>query len=99
MVVFNSFGKEEMAEDPDGFMELLSMSSQEERKELDSVLTHKESLLIVEQNARKQVNKNTKEVIHSKEALMPAIELGILVSKFVQARLRFPHELSYEKTP
>jgi regulator of PEP synthase PpsR (kinase-PPPase family) len=62
MVVFNSFGKEEMAEDPDGFMELLSMTSQEERKELDSVLTHKESLLIVEQNARKQVNKNTKEV-------------------------------------
>lgn len=62
MVVFNSFGKEEMAEDPDGFMELLSMSSKEERKELDSVLTHKESLLIVEQNARKQVNKNTKEV-------------------------------------
>jgi len=42
--------------------------------------------------------KNTKEVIHTKEALQPAIELGILVSKFVQARLRFPHELSYEKT-
>jgi DNA polymerase elongation subunit (family B) len=42
--------------------------------------------------------KDTKEVIHTKEALQPAIELGILVSKFVQARLRFPHELSYEKT-
>ena len=42
--------------------------------------------------------KGTNEVIHTKEALKPAIELGILVSKFVQARLRFPHELSYEKT-
>ena len=42
--------------------------------------------------------KGTNEVIHTKEALQPAIELGILVSKFVQARLRFPHELSYEKT-
>jgi len=42
--------------------------------------------------------KGTDEIIYSKEALMPAIELGILVSKFVQARLRFPHELSYEKT-
>ena len=44
------------------------------------------------------MNKETKEVIHTKEVLQPAIELGILVSKFVQARLRFPHELSYEKT-
>jgi len=42
--------------------------------------------------------KGTNEIIHTKEALQPAIELGILVSKFVQARLRFPHELSYEKT-
>jgi len=42
--------------------------------------------------------KNTGEVIYSKDALIPAIELGMLVSKFVQARLRFPHELSYEKT-
>jgi len=44
------------------------------------------------------MKKGTTEVIHTKEALQPAIELGILVSKFVQARLRFPHELSYEKT-
>jgi hypothetical protein len=44
------------------------------------------------------MNKETKEIIHTKEILQPAIELGILVSKFVQARLRFPHELSYEKT-
>jgi len=44
------------------------------------------------------MNKETKEIIHTKEVLQPAIELGILVSKFVQARLRFPHELSYEKT-
>jgi DNA polymerase elongation subunit (family B) len=44
------------------------------------------------------MKKGTNEVIHTKEALQPAIELGILVSKFVQARLRFPHELSYEKT-
>jgi DNA polymerase elongation subunit (family B) len=44
------------------------------------------------------MDKKTKEVIHTKEVLQPAIELGILVSKFVQARLRFPHELSYEKT-
>ena len=44
------------------------------------------------------MNKETKEVIHTKEVLQPAIELGILVSKFVQSRLRFPHELSYEKT-
>jgi hypothetical protein len=42
--------------------------------------------------------KETGEIIHTKEALQPAIELGILVSKFVQSRLRFPHELSYEKT-
>jgi DNA polymerase elongation subunit (family B) len=44
------------------------------------------------------MKKGTTEIIHTKEALQPAIELGILVSKFVQARLRFPHELSYEKT-
>jgi len=44
------------------------------------------------------MKKGTTEIIHSKEVLQPAIELGILVSKFVQARLRFPHELSYEKT-
>jgi DNA polymerase elongation subunit (family B) len=43
-------------------------------------------------------DKVTGEVIHTKETLQPAIELGILVSKFVQSRLRFPHELSYEKT-
>jgi len=43
-------------------------------------------------------DKVTGEVIYSKEALMPAIELGQLVNKFVQAKLRFPHELSYEKT-
>ena len=43
-------------------------------------------------------DKVTGEVIYSKEALMPAIELGMLVSKFVQCYLRFPHELSYEKT-
>ena len=43
-------------------------------------------------------DKLTGEIIYSKDVLMPAIELGILVSKFVQSRLRFPHELSYEKT-
>jgi hypothetical protein len=42
--------------------------------------------------------RETKEVIHSKEVLMPAIVLGNMVSKFVQAKLRYPHELSYEKT-
>ena len=42
--------------------------------------------------------KEDKIIIHTKEVLLPAIELGILVSKFIQARLRFPHELSYEKT-
>jgi len=42
--------------------------------------------------------RETKEVIHSKEVLMPAITLGNMVSKFVQAKLRYPHELSYEKT-
>lgn len=44
------------------------------------------------------MKKGTGEVIYSKEVLMPAIELGQLVNKFVQCRLRFPHELSYEKT-
>jgi len=44
------------------------------------------------------VNRETKEVLYSKEILMPAIILGNMVSKFVQAQLRFPHELSYEKT-
>jgi DNA polymerase elongation subunit (family B) len=43
-------------------------------------------------------NRETKEILHSKEILMPAIVLGNMVSKFVQAKLRFPHELSYEKT-
>ena len=43
-------------------------------------------------------DKVTGEVVYSKEALMPAIELGQLVNKFVQSYLRFPHELSYEKT-
>ena len=42
--------------------------------------------------------KEDNTIIHTKEALLPAIELGILVSKLIQARLRFPHELSYEKT-
>jgi DNA polymerase elongation subunit (family B) len=43
-------------------------------------------------------DKVTKEVVYSKEVLQPAIELGILINKFIQARMRFPHELSYEKT-
>ena len=43
-------------------------------------------------------NRETGEILHSKEILMPAIVLGNMVSKFVQAKLRFPHELSYEKT-
>jgi DNA polymerase elongation subunit (family B) len=43
-------------------------------------------------------DKETGEIVYSKQVLQPAIELGILVSKFVQSRLRFPHELSYEKT-
>ena len=43
-------------------------------------------------------NRESGEILHSKEILMPAIVLGNMVSKFVQAKLRFPHELSYEKT-
>jgi len=42
--------------------------------------------------------KEDNTILHTKEALLPAIELGILVSKLIQSRLRFPHELSYEKT-
>lgn len=61
LVVFNSFGKDTI-EHPDDFTELLTETSDEDKKELNSILTLKESLLIVEQNARKQVNKNTKEV-------------------------------------
>lgn len=61
LVVFNSFGKD-MVENADDFTELLTGASEEDIKELNSVLTQKESLVIVEQNAKKQVNKNTKEV-------------------------------------
>lgn len=61
LVVFNSFGKD-MIENADDFTELLTGASEEDIKELNSVLTQKESLVIVEQNAKKQVNKNTKEV-------------------------------------
>ncbi len=43
-------------------------------------------------------DKETGEIIHTKEAVMPSIYLGMLVSKLVQARQRYPQELSYEKT-
>ena len=43
-------------------------------------------------------DKVTGNIVYSKEVLQTAIELGILINKFIQARMRFPHELSYEKT-
>ena len=60
LLVFSSFGKDTI-EHPDDFTELLTKTSEQDIKELNSVLTQKESLVIVEQNAKKQVNKNTKE--------------------------------------
>ena len=42
--------------------------------------------------------KGTDEIIYSKEVLQTAIELGMLINKFIQVKMRFPHELSYEKT-
>lgn len=61
LVVFNSFGKD-ISENPDDFTELLKQTSEEDTRELNSVLTQQESLVIVEQNAKKQINRNTKEV-------------------------------------
>jgi hypothetical protein len=59
-VVFNGFGKA-VIDTPDDFTNLMVNLSDEDKSEMDIVLTQKESLIIVEQNARRQINKKTKK--------------------------------------
>lgn len=59
-LVFGAFGKANK-ETEDTFTELLNKLSTEEEEEMNEILTHQESLLIVKSFIRKQSNKTTKE--------------------------------------
>lgn len=59
-LVFNGFGKG-LVEDPDEFTELMSEQTEELSKEMDEVLTQKESLIIVKNLAIEQRHKYKQE--------------------------------------
>lgn len=59
-LVFNAFGKEEKDVENPPEDDLIFVSSQDQ-KELDTVLTQEESVVIAENLLRKQLNKKTKE--------------------------------------
>ena len=58
VIVYNNFGSTNDEFDPD-----LSLSINEnETKQLDDILSHKESLIIVKENIKKEKNKRTKKI-------------------------------------
>ena len=61
LIVFNAFGKTEETNNETNPADLLISQSPKDQDELDSVLTQKESLVIVQQHAKKQINKITQE--------------------------------------
>lgn len=58
LLVFNSFGK---VDDPGPIDDALAALSQDDRNELDSVLSYDESYNIAMETVKKQYNKKTKE--------------------------------------
>jgi hypothetical protein len=60
-LVFNGFGKAKI-EDPDEFTDLLNNISPEDMQEMNETLTQKESLIIIKEIAKEQINKKTKEI-------------------------------------
>jgi len=63
-LVFNLFGQvNEIA--ADSLTASLSTMSKEEIEEMDTTLSHEEASVIVKNHARKQINRNTKEIRYS----------------------------------
>lgn len=64
-VIFNGFSMAEESsgdKDNEDFLSLLKEQSDAEIKEMDSILSQQESLAIVYENLRKQINKTSKKV-------------------------------------
>ena len=64
-LVFNNFGKTtepETEEEADPVNDLLLEVDPKDQKELDSVLSYSESLIIVKQHIKKQINKKTDSI-------------------------------------
>lgn len=60
-IVFSGFGKS-IEETKDDFTDMLEQLSDNEEREMNEVLSQKESLSIVESLAKKQTNKTTKQI-------------------------------------
>ena len=62
-LVFSNFGKSNHPEETDDLVDdLLLEVSPEDQKELDSVLSYSESLIIVKQHIKKQIHKKTDKI-------------------------------------
>jgi tRNA G10 N-methylase Trm11 len=62
-LVFSNFGKSNQPEETDDLVDdLLLEVSPEDQKELDSVLSYSESLIIVKQHIKKQIHKKTDKI-------------------------------------
>jgi hypothetical protein len=60
-LVFNTFGKG-MDDDPDELTNLMTNISEEDLNEMNDILTQKESLVIVKNIAKQEINKKTKKI-------------------------------------
>jgi cell fate (sporulation/competence/biofilm development) regulator YlbF (YheA/YmcA/DUF963 family) len=61
-LVFKFFGAVKEEAEEDSMMASISQMSKEELEEMDETLTHDESAIIIKNHAKKQINRNTKEV-------------------------------------
>jgi len=61
-LVFKFFGEVKKEAEGDTLMGSISQMSKQELEEMDEILTHDESAIIIMNHARKQLNKKTKEV-------------------------------------
>lgn len=75
--VFNSFGKQPKDQGQDVLDEVYADIKPEEQEEFDNVLSHEESMLIVQNLVRKQVNRKTNK---ERYAMNDAIFLAIIES-------------------
>jgi len=60
-IIYTGFGKDNHQIEQDEFVQNLSHLSDLEEGELEKVLSHHESMIIVKEHIKAQVNKNTKE--------------------------------------
>lgn len=62
LIVFTCFGKDTENSEGDEFLSAIHKLPPEEKKEIDRVLTHNESLVIVKNHLKKQKSKKTGEI-------------------------------------